>query len=168
MSRGAVAMEPSLVGDHMRDLLGEEAVLLSELEALLERETDALKADDLPEIEHIGRERHRCIESLMRIDSERRVACRMLGLTDDKHQFERLLDRCDATGSLKSRWQAGLETAARCKDRNERNGAVVAAKLRRVEALLMTVRGGPDSIAPVYGSGGLRSLAARGLELGCA
>jgi flagellar biosynthesis/type III secretory pathway chaperone len=161
-------MDPSLVGDHMRDLLGEEAVLLSELEALLGRETEALKADDLPEIEHIGRERHRCVEALMRIDSERRVACRMLGLADEKHQFEKLLDRCDTTGSLKSRWHSGLEIAARCKDMNERNGAVVTAKMRRVEALLMTVRGGQDTVAPVYGASGLRPLAARGLELGCA
>jgi flagellar biosynthesis protein FlgN len=161
-------MDPTLVAEHMRSLLGEEAVLLSQLEALLDRETDALKADDLLEIEHIGRERHRCIEALMRIDSERRVACRMLGLADDHGQFERLLDHCDASGSLKSRWQAGLEIAARCKDRNDRNGAVVAAKLRRVEALLMTVRGGQDTVAPVYGASGMRTLAAQGLELGCA
>ena len=161
-------MDLALVAEHMQSLLGEEAVLLSQLEGLLDRETEALKADDLAVIEHIGHERHRCIESLMRIDSERSVACRMLGLADGRTQFEQLLDRCDASGWLKSRWLAGLEIAARCKDRNERNGAVVSAKLRRVEALLMTVRGGQNSVAPVYASSGQRGLAARGLELGCA
>jgi flagellar biosynthesis/type III secretory pathway chaperone len=161
-------MDLVLVAEHMQSLLGEEAVLLSELEALLDRETEALRNDDLAGIERVGHERHRCIEALMRIDSERRVACRMLGLTDGRTQFEQLLDRCDPGGSLKSRWLAGLEIAARCKDRNDRNGAVVSAKLRRVEALLMTVRGGQNTVAPVYASSGQRRLAAIGLDLGCA
>lgn len=161
-------MDPTLVADHMRDLLGQEAVLLSDLEALLDKETDALRVDDLAELERIGRERHRCVESLMAIDTERRLACRMLGLGEDGREFERLLDHCDATGQLKSRWHAGLEVAARCKDRNERNGAVVTAKLRRVESLLMTVRGGQNAVAPVYGASGRRNVTARGFELGCA
>jgi flagella synthesis protein FlgN len=161
-------MDAALVGDHMRDLLTQEAVLLSELEALLDKESDALRVDDLPEMERIGRERHRCVEALMSIDSERRIACRMMGVGEDRPQFERLLDHCDRTGALKSRWHAGLEMAARCKDRNERNGAVVTAKLRRVESLLMTVRGGQNHVAPVYGASGLRSVTSRGFELGCA
>jgi flagellar biosynthesis protein FlgN len=161
-------MDLTLVADHMRDLLGQEAVLLSQLEALLEKESDALRGDDLAAMERVGAERHRCVETLMSIDSERRIACRMMGLGEDGQQFESLLDRCDGTGALKSRWHAGLEIAARCKDRNERNGAVVAAKLRRVEALLMTVRGGQDQVAPVYGAGGMRNVTARGFELGCA
>ena len=161
-------MDVSLVAEHMRDLLGQESVLLSELEALLEQESAALRADDLEDIEHAGRERQRCVDALMSIDTERRLACRMMGLGEDSRQFEQLLDQCDHTGALKSRWHAGLEIAARCKDRNERNGAVVAAKLRRVEALLMTVRGGQNHVAPVYGAGGQRNVTSRGYELGCA
>jgi flagella synthesis protein FlgN len=161
-------MDAALVADHMRDLLAQEAVLLSELEALLDKETEALRVDDLPEMERIGRERHRCVEALMAIDSERRVACRMMGFGEDKQQFEKLLDQCDSTGGLKARWHAGLEVAARCKDRNERNGAVVTSKLRRVEALLMTVRGGQDQVAPVYGASGKRDVTSGRVELGCA
>jgi flagellar biosynthesis/type III secretory pathway chaperone len=159
-------MDLTVVGDQMRDLLAEEAVLLTTLEALLGKETEALRDDKLPDIERIGAERHRCVDALMRIDSERRTACRLLGFGDDRRRFEDLLDQCDRSGELKSRWHAGLEVAARCKDRNERNGAIVVAKLRRVEALLVTVRGGTDNVVPVYGATGQRSLAARGLELG--
>jgi flagella synthesis protein FlgN len=161
-------MDPALVADHMRDLLGQEAVLLSQLEALLEKEADALRLDDVALIEQIGRERHRCVEALMQIDSERRIACRMMGLAVDGRQFELLLDSCDSTGGLKARWHAGLEAAARCKDRNDRNGAVVTAKLRRVEALLMTLRGGPNHVAPVYGAGGQRPVGGSRFELGYA
>jgi flagellar biosynthesis protein FlgN len=159
-------MDPTVIGDHMRDLLAEEAGLLASLEALLGQETEALRGDELPEIERIGTERHRCVDALMRIDSERRAACRLLGIGDDRVRFEELLDRCDHSGALKTRWHAGLEVAARCKDRNERNGAIVAAKLRRVEALLTTVRGGTDNVVPVYGATGQRPLPPRGLELG--
>jgi flagella synthesis protein FlgN len=161
-------MDATLVGDHMRDLLAQEAVLLSKLEALLEHEAEALHADDLPALEQAGRERHRCIEALMAIDVERRAACRMLGYGEDRAQFEALLDRCDRTGTLKARWRTQLDAAARCKDRNERNGAVVTAKLRRVEALLMTLRGGQNQVAPVYGASGHRTIGGRGLELGYA
>jgi len=49
---------------------------------------------------------------------------------------------------------------------DEANGAIVAAKLRRVEALLVTVRGGADNVVPVYGATGQRQLPARGLALG--
>ena len=161
-------MDPALLADHMRDLLGQESVLLARLETLLERESDALRGDDLPTIERVGQDRHRCVGQLIQIDSERRLACRMLGYGEDARGFERLLDGCDPAGTLKARWKSGLEIAARCKDRNERNGAVVAAKLRRVEALLMAVRGGADRVAPVYGAAGLRPLGGPGLELGCA
>jgi len=159
-------MDLTVVGEHMRDLLAEEATLLASLEALLGQETEALRDDELPAIERIGAERHRCVDALMRIDSERRTACRLLGLGDDRPRFEELLDQCDRSVALKRLWHTGLEAAARCKDRNERNGAIVAAKLRRVEALLVTVRGGTDNVVPVYGATGQRQLPARGLALG--
>jgi flagella synthesis protein FlgN len=161
-------LDDALLADHMRELLDQEAALLARLETLLAEETDALRGDDFAQLERVGAERHGCVGSLMSIDSERRSACRMLGLGEDGPQFEVLLDRCDRSGRLKQRWRTGLQVAARCKDRNERNGAVVAAKLRRVEALLLTVRGGQDRVAPVYGAGGLRPVGARGFELGCA
>jgi flagellar biosynthesis/type III secretory pathway chaperone len=58
--------------------------------------------------------------------------------------------------------------AARCRDRNERNGATVSAKLRRIESLLVTLRGGQDRVAPVYGASGARALGAASIDLGCA
>ncbi len=155
-------VDRSLVREHMRELLTEEATLLARLENLLEREASALRDDDLPTIESVGAERHGCVESLMRIDGERRATCTMMGLGDDRRRFAELLDQCDPGGELKSRWLAGLQVAARCKDRNERNGAVVTAKLRRVEGLLASIRGGA---APVYQASGARQAASRGMEL---
>lgn len=162
------ATESALLAAHMGALLDQEAALLARLEALLAEEAETLRGDDFERLERVGQERHGCVGSLMAIDAERRSACRMLGLGEDGPSFESLLDRVDQAGTLKRRWHAGLQVAARCRDRNERNGAVVAARMRRVEALLMAVRGGRDQVAPVYGAGGLRPVAPRGLELGCA
>jgi hypothetical protein len=50
---------------------------------------------------------------------------------------------------------------------NDRNGTVVTAKLRRVEALLVTLRGG-DTGPRVYGAGGQPGRAARSVPLGVA
>ena len=159
-------MEPALIADHLRSLLDEEATLLAQLEALLEHEAGALSSDELEEIERLGTERHRCVSALMRIDSERRSLCRMHGYGEDRPQFEALLLKSDPSGQLRKRWLAGLEVAARCKDRNERNGAIVSAKLRRVESLLVQLRGGTNQAAPTYGASGQRKVEARGLELG--
>lgn len=159
-------MDPALLGEHIRDLLDEEASLLSQLEALLDTEAGALATDELPAIERIGAERHECVSALMRIDSERRVVCRMLGIGEERPHFEDLLRRCDPSLGLLALWTAGLEAAARCKDRNDRNGAIVSAKLRRVEAMLVQLRGGTNKAAPVYGATGQRKVEGRGLELG--
>ena len=159
-------MDPQLLRDHLHGMLDEEARLLAQLDTLLVHEAEVLASDDLPEIERIGAQRHRCVSALMRIDSERRVMCRMQGLPEDREHFEALLEKCDTDGALRRLWQEGLAAAARCKDRNERNGAIVSAKLRRVESLLVQLRGGTNAAAPTYGSGGQRKVQGRGLELG--
>jgi len=159
-------MDKELLREHLRGMLDEEARLLAQLETLLEHEAEVLKTDDLPEIERIGAQRHRCVSALMRIDSERRVMCRMQGISEEREHFESLLAHCDPAGTLRQRWQEGLAAAARCKDRNERNGAIVSAKLRRVESLLVQLRGGTNTAAPTYAATGQRKLEGRGLELG--
>src|SRR5262245_30903310 len=89
-------------------------------------------------------ERQSCIGELLRIEDERRSLCRMLGHTADVTGLERLIAWCDPSGSLKSRWQACAERGARCRDLNDRNGALVMARMRRVESLL----GGLTGTAP--------------------
>ena len=101
------------------------------------------------------------------LDEERRSACRMLGFGDGRDAFERLLDACDPGGDLSRRWQSSRDVLLRCKESNDRNGAVVTAKLRRVEALLVTLRGG-EAGPRVYGAGGQPGTAARSVTLGVA
>lgn len=157
-------MDPTLIGDHLAGLLTEEGLLLERLERLLTREAEVLEGDDLEAVERVGLERQHCTSALLKIDQERRETCRMLGFEASRTGFEALLAFCDHTGDLNRRWHAGLEVLARCQAANDRNGVLVTAKLRRVEALLATVRGG-EPAAQVYGSSGTHRTPLRSLSL---
>jgi flagellar biosynthesis/type III secretory pathway chaperone len=160
-------MDPGVTRELAARLIAEERALLERFEQLLEREAAALRSDDVATIETAGADRQACASALLRIDEERRQACRMLGFSDGRDAFERLLAWCDPGGQLARNRQASRELILRCKEANDRNGAVVTAKLRRVEALLVTLRGG-DAGAQVYGAGGQSRAAARSIALGLA
>src|SRR5262249_53559991 len=151
------------VYQHLDHILTEEGQLLAELEQLLQQETSSLQADDLPEIQRIGSARYRCIERLTQLDAERLDSCRMLSFGADRGALEKLFQWADPSAQLQSRWRANLEIARRCKEHNDRNGAIVSVKLGRVQRLLEKLRG--TQSAPVYGRKGGRDaqLAARDL-----
>jgi flagellar biosynthesis/type III secretory pathway chaperone len=62
---------------------------------------------------------------------------------------EKLLAWADPQGDLKVSWQSNLQLARRCRDINDRNGAIVAVKLGRVQQRLAVLRGSP--MPQVYG-----------------
>jgi flagella synthesis protein FlgN len=129
-------------------LLAEEQVQLTRLHTLLLRESEVLRGDDVTAVERIGAERHDCTSTLTRLDAERRDLCRMLSQEAGRDGFEQLLGWCDASGELRRQWLANLDVARRCKDHNDRNGAVVSVKLNHVQKLLSAIRG--SSPSPVY------------------
>jgi flagella synthesis protein FlgN len=149
-----MSIQPADIRQHLERVLRDEAQLLAELQQLLQREADIVRGDDASAIESIGGSRHRCIDQLTRLDQERAAACRMLSFGTGREGFEKLLSWCDPGRSLHARWQDNLRIARRCKELNDRNGAVVALKLGQVQQLLSTLRGG--AAAPVYGRQGVR------------
>ncbi len=150
---------------HLERVLGDETRLLGELEQLLEREAGVVRGSDASAIENIGGTRHQCVTALTRLDAERMEACRMLSYQANRDGFERLLAWCDPSHALRQKWQANLQVARRCKDLNDRNGAVVALKLGQVRQLLSTLRGGAAS-AQTYGRQGSRFEGFQRRELG--
>ena len=48
---------------------------------------------------------------------------------------------CDPKMTVRKQWQECLVLATQCRDLNERNGMLVAARLKRVEGLLSVVTG---------------------------
>ena len=74
---------------------------------------------------------------------------------------------CDPQGTLVSRLRECAKSAADCRDLNERNGTLVAAKLKRVEGLLGALTGRSSS-ADTYNANGSNAPTRPGRVLGAA
>jgi flagellar biosynthesis/type III secretory pathway chaperone len=134
-------------------LIIEETSALGELAVLLEREHQHLVADDVGALESAIRERHPCVARIIRVDEERRALCRQTGQSLDLQGLERLLRWCDPEGTLAAGWERCSAAAAECRKLNDRNGALVSARLKHVQARLgALLNGARESVT--YGRGG--------------
>jgi flagellar biosynthesis/type III secretory pathway chaperone len=154
------------VHQQLSGILDEELRLLEELEALLRDESAILGRDDVEAIARIGSTRQHCVDALTRLDSERADICRMLSFGQGRGALGKLYGWCDANGALNSKWLANLAIARRCQQLNDTNGAVVTAKLSRVQQLLMVIRG--TCAPPVYSARASRYGVLGTRDLGCA
>ena len=120
-------------------LISDESSALHELAVLLDREHGYLEANDVVSLEGAARERQRCVARIGRVDEERRALCRDMGHPLDLEGLERLIRWCDPSGTLAGGWGECSAAAARCRQLNDRNGALVAARLKHVQARLGTL-----------------------------
>jgi len=124
-------VDPAACREQLSQLLTDEMAALTELTALLEAEHKLLADNDVSALERAMRERQSCVGRIVRLDEERRSPRRTLGV----------------------RWQEHAGLARRCRELNDRNGALVSARLKRVQALLGVLIGGARESA-TYGRGG--------------
>ncbi len=144
-------MDPDVCREHLAEVLAEEAALLAELQGLLEREYEVLGSKDAVALEKTILARQERVGALARLEEHRRSLCSLHGYSPDYAGLERLLVWCDPHGTLVSRLRECAKRAAECRDLNDRNGTMVAAKLRRVEGLLGALTGRParaDTYSP--------------------
>jgi flagella synthesis protein FlgN len=123
----------------LRRLIAVEHDSLNELSTLLEREHEHLEANDVAALDAASRDRQRCVARIMRIDEERRSLCRDIGHPLTPEGLEQLIRWCDTQGTLAVGWASCSAAAARCRQLNDRNGALVAARLQHVQARLGTL-----------------------------
>jgi len=143
-------VEPGVCREALASLLSQEVASLSELAGLLDREYALLVANDVVTLEAAMEERQVALGKLLRIEDERRSLCRLHGHPTDLPGLEQMLVWCDPRGTLRSLWAACAQGATRCRELNDKNGALVAARMKRVEGLLGVLTGQrPD--APTYG-----------------
>lgn len=157
-------MDPSVCREHLAKLIDEEANALTRLESLLDQEHEHLLANDIEALERAGEARQVCIGELVRVDDDRRTLCRMLNLPTDNTGLERMLKWCDPTASLQARIAECADRAGRCRNSNDRNGALVSARLKRVEGLLDVVTGRQGQ-PKMYGKQGGYETATRSLNV---
>jgi flagellar biosynthesis protein FlgN len=146
-------VDATVCREHLAKLINEESKALARLASLLDQEHEYLLANDIDALDRAGDARQTCITDLMRVDDDRRTLCRMLNLPTDQTGLERMLNWCDPTKALQPRIAECAEQAGRCRGLNDRNGALVTARLKRVEGLLDVVTGRANQ-PKVYGRQG--------------
>jgi len=162
---GAAVVDADVCRDHLGTLLTEEIDALRELEDLLKREHEVLGAKNVAAIERTALVRQQMMGGLARTEEQRRSLCAMHGYTPDWVGLESLMGWCDPEGTLLSRLRECARRATQCRDLNDRNGILVAARLKQVEGLLTALTGGANQ--PVtYGPKGLAPKAKRSHEWG--
>lgn len=157
-------MDASVCRESLEKLIAAEADALARLEQVLENEHAVISRNDIDELERTADARHACFTELARIQDERHTLCRMLDVAEDARGLERLLTWCDPSQLLQRRWAACADTAQRCRDWNEKNGALVTARLKRVEGMLNVLTGKPTQ-APLYNANGAAQHARSGQML---
>lgn len=146
-------MEVNACREALGSLLSQEVSLLSELAGLLEREHGLLVANDVDSLEKAMDERQVTVGKLLQTEDERRLLCRAHGRETDAEGIAQLMAWCDPSGMLKTRWADCAKGATQCRELNDRNGALVTARMRRVETLLGAITGQSQE-APTYGPKG--------------
>lgn len=144
-------MQPQACRELFARCLAEEIELLASLEQQLLREHELLAANDIEGLESASGTRQQTVAKLLRVDDERRGLCRARNLEADAKGLATLLAWCDATGTLAAPQARCTELAQRCRDQNERNGALVTARLNRVNGMLGMISG--DNHSRTYQSG---------------
>jgi flagellar biosynthesis/type III secretory pathway chaperone len=134
-------MEPQACREQFARHLSDETDLLIGLEQLLQREHELLSANDIEGLEQAGAVRQQTVARLLRLDEERRGLCRVRKLPADAAGLAQLLAWCDPTGSLAAAQALCATHAERCRDQNERNGALVTARLNRISGMLGMLEG---------------------------
>ena len=143
-------MDADLCRENVEHLLRDECNLLAQLETLLDKEHAHLVDNDIEALERAGVARQTCMSALLRIEDERRSLCKMAGRSTDPRGLLDLLTWCDPKNTLQKRWSEYNDRAQRCRERNDRNGLLVAARLRRVEGMLNIITG-RDRAPATYG-----------------
>lgn len=150
-------MDRSACRAQLARLLQDEAALLTRLEAQLQSEHALLKSNDVEGLEQASSARQQTVAGLLRVDDERRQLCRLLGKGEDKLAMAEILRWCDPDGSLTGDCAQCAQAAVRCREQNDRNGALVTARLNRIGEMLRVVNPAA-SAAGTYAPGSMTTL----------
>ena len=146
-------MEQEACREQLAKIMANETRLLSELAQLLDREHACLAGEDAAALEKTAQERQRCVSAIYRCDEERRTLCRSTDRPENLQGLQDLMRWCDPKGTLAPGWAQCSAAAANCRKLNDRNGALVNARLKHVQGRLgVLIEGRRDSVT--YGRRG--------------
>lgn len=151
-------MDQNACRAQLANLLAEETGLLEELGRQLQREHQFLTSNDVESLEGASSVRQHTVSKLLRLDDERRALCGLMGRSTDRVGLAALFAWCDPAGSLGPVQSRCADLAAACRAQNERNGALVTARLTRVTGMLDMISS--NATARTYEPRATRSAAA--------
>jgi flagellar biosynthesis/type III secretory pathway chaperone len=134
-------MEPQVCLTQLANMLADETRLLGTLAQQLQHEHELLVANDVEGLEQAADARQASVAGLARVDHERRSLCRLLGYGADNTGLAAMLKWCDPSGSLAAPHAAASQEAQRCREHNDRNGALVNARLNRLNSMVDRMNG---------------------------
>jgi flagellar biosynthesis/type III secretory pathway chaperone len=158
-------VDPAVCRETLATFWTQETSLLGTLTDLLAREHALLVANDVDTLEKAMQERQVVVGRLLQIEEDRRALCRAHGKSSDVAGLEDLMRWCDPQRTLKTHMANSAKGATRCRELNDKNGALVIARMRRVEGLLGALTGQRREAPPTYGPKGYYTPARSGRVL---
>jgi flagellar biosynthesis/type III secretory pathway chaperone len=134
-------MDPKACLAQLANMLAEESRLLGLLAMQLQGEHALLVANDVDGLEQAASARQSSVAALARLDQDRHSLCRALGHGADQTGMAAMLKWCDPAGSLAAAHAGASHQAQLCRDQNDRNGALVNARLNRLNSMLGKLSG---------------------------
>ncbi len=146
------------ITDNLIDVLNEQIQCAEAMLNALGRENEALIDGDADRLNAASADKARLVERLDSLEAERRDLTAAIEATMGAEQP-------DEDPSVAPKWHALLELITECKQRNQRNGALVKTRSDQVRTALKVLRGGdPD----VYDPSGLKPYSRTARQLGSA
>ena len=152
-------MEPQACLTQLSRMLAEETSLLAVLAQQLLREHELLVANDVDGLEKAAHARQNTVTALAGIDQERRSLSRLLGYSVDHLGLGAMFKWCDPAATLAPAHAAASHQALLCREQNDRNGALVNARLNRLSGMLDIINGNHGGSRTYESRGASRSTA---------
>ena len=152
------AISPAQCRDVLIRIYAEEISALKLLEGLLQNEHRHLADNDIDGLETASASRQDAVARLMKLEDERRDLCRVLGRNTDLAGISAMLAWCDPQRTLGPTLDEHARLSTVCRQQNERNGALVGARMARISTMLGMLAGS-NAAPPVYGRSGAQNSA---------
>ena len=145
-------MSPNLqaeLGAALRSVLDDMSATTAQLIHVLDEEREALNSADAKALNRAGEAKQMLMRRLEQLDVERLHLCST---------------SAEAAQQVDTQWRALLKSLTQCRDKNQRNGALVGQRLGQVRKALAVLTGN-DTQSGTYGQNGALQDTHRSVQL---
>ncbi len=137
------------LGAALRSVLDDMSATTAQLIHVLDEEREALNSADAKALNRAGEAKQMLMRRLEQLDVERLHLCST---------------SAEAAQQVDTQWRALLKSLTQCRDKNQRNGALVSQRLAQVRKALAVLTGN-DTQSGTYGQNGALQDTHRSVQL---